>query len=346
MSLTIENEKFTIFGSGYEQTRNDSGDGGISILNRYGMGVNTACFDKTGRYLWFACYGNGHASGLFKVDLSNGFTEIQHGVPTDSSWCTILHAPTDDNNLGLCMQGSNWYVFDLTDDEVVASGTASGMPTGASASGFDVALKGTKFYFTNFSSSRTTPSVTALDYDQNTYGTTVLSQYQRCGFPFITNESIYMYYPAEWQYHSDYIEAVTPSGTQIWGAQGSQLFSNVQLNGFGANGKLYVPSLVNSKWRLGEYDGTTAPDFNTPSPIRTIGEFESKPTISGFQFSHEKERVAFSSNLGVFVSDFNSLRLASATSYAILAVSPKYLVFDMGYLDPYHPSSIGVLRYS
>lgn len=31
MSLTIENEKFTIFGSGYEQTRNDSGDGSVDI---------------------------------------------------------------------------------------------------------------------------------------------------------------------------------------------------------------------------------------------------------------------------------------------------------------------------
>ena len=349
MSLTIREGKmsFSVFGRGYDDVRADSGEGAIEDYNRYAMGVSTGCFDATGQYLWLGCYGNGHTAGLLKYDMDDDFTELVHAVPTTQDPCVVLHASGDDNNLGLAIQGGNWWVFDLTDDTVVASGTDASIANYIdwARTPYDVALDGTKFYITAPRTQRGTPNVSILDYDSGSFSNIVLSGYQRAGGAFITDSLIYLYYPAEWQYHNDYISGVAPSGSELWGYQGQGVFTNVQLSGFGKKGRLYVPTNIYGSWRLGEYNGTRVPDFETPKPIKVIGKFPSRPTITAYAFSHEKKRVAFNANNGFFVSDFEDMEKLSDSSLNVIAVNDNYVIVEGGYVSPSIPSSIGIFKY-
>lgn len=349
MSATIREGKmcFSVFGRGYDDVRADSGEGAIEDFNRYAMGVSTGCFDVTGQYLWLGCYGNGHTAGLLKYDMDDDFNELVHAVPTAQTATVVLHASGDDNNLGLAIQGGDWWVFDLTDDTVVASGSDASIANYIdwARAPYDIALDGTKFYITAPRTQRGTPNVSILDYDSGSFSNIVLSGYQRAGGAFITDSLIYLYYPAEWQYQSDYISGVTPSGSEIWGYQEQGVFTNVQLSGFGKAGKLYVPSNVYSSWRLGEYNGTRVPNFVTPKPIKVIGKFVSKPTISRFTFSHQKKQVAFTTDIGVFVSDFEDMEKLTDSSRPVIAVNDKYVIVDAGYTSPQMPSTLGIYSY-
>ena len=349
MSATINEGKmsFSVFGRGYDDTRVDSGEGAVEDYNRYAMGICSGCFDSTGQYLWLGCYGNGHAAGLLKYDMDDDFTEVAHSVPTSSAATVVLHASNDNNNLGLAIQGSNWWVFDLTDDTVIASGTDASIPNYIDWGRvpYDVALDGTKFLITLPRSQKGTQAVLVLDYSDGTFTRTVLSGYQRAGGAFITPSLIYLFYPPEWFYQDAYISGVTPTGTQAWGYQTEGNFTKISMMGFGKKGRLYVPSLVYSSWRLGEYNGLKVPDFETPKPIKVIGKFASKPSISRFEFSHEKKNVGFTTDIGVFVSDFEDMEKISDSSDKVYAVSGNYIVVDKGYWDSSHPSSIGIYKY-
>ena len=337
MSGTIKEGKMklAVFGRGYDDVRADSGEGAIEDYNRYAMGVTTGC------------YGNVHAAGLLKFDMDDDFQELPHTIPTTQNACVILHASTSENNLGLCIQGANWFVFDLTDETIVASGADANIPLYIDWGRvpFDVALNDTKFLITTPKTTRITPIVLSLDYSDGTFTATTISGYQRAGNVFINPDILYLYYPAEWQYHNDVIEGVSPNGSGVWFGEATGTYDNVQLSGFGKAGRLFVPSFIYSAWRLGEYNGTIAPNFLTPKPIKLIGKFTSKPTITRFEFSHQKKCVAFTSNIGLFVSDFNELEKLSDSSYAVIAVNNKFAVVDAGYMSPSQPSSIGIYTY-
>lgn len=349
MSATIREGKmsFSVSGFGFDDVRADSGEGAIEDFNRYAMGISTGCFDATGQYLWLGCYGGGHTAGLLKYDMDDDFTEVAHTVPTSQSACVVLHASTDNNNLGLCIQGANWHVFDLTDDTVIASGSDANIPTYIdwTRAPFDVALNGTKFLITTPKTVRTTPIVMSLDYSDGTFTTTTISGYQRAGNVFINSNILYLYYPAEWQYHNDVIEGVSPSGSGLWFGEATGTYDNVQMSGFGKAGRLYVPSFVYSAWRLGEYSGTRVPDFATPKPIKVIGKFTSKPKITRFEFSTQKKQVAFTSDIGIFVTDFEELEKITDDVKSVIAVNDKYVIVDAGYASPQMPSTIGIYTY-
>ena len=347
MSANITDMKFSVFGRGYDDTRVDSGEGAIEDYNRYAMGICSGCFDSTGQYLWLGCYGNGHTAGLLKYDMDDDFNELVHSVPTGTAPTVVLHASTSDNNLGLAFQGSNWWVFDLTEDTVIASGTDANIPNYIdwTRSPYDVALDDTKFLITLPRSQRGTQAVLVLDYSDGTFTRTVLSNYQRAGGAFINENLMYIYYPPEWFYQDAYISGTTPSATQIWGHQTTGNYTNITMFGFGKKGKLYVPSLVYSSWRLGEYNGMRVPNFETPKPMKVIGKFASRPSISRFAFSHEKKNVGFTTDIGVFVSDFEDMEMITDASDAVYAVSDKYCVVEKGYWDSSHPSSIGIYKY-
>lgn len=349
MSATINEGKmsFSVFGRGYDDTRVDSGEGAVEDYNRYAMGICSGCFDSTGQYLWLGCYGNGHAAGLLKYDMDDDFTEVAHLVPTSSVATVVLHASNDNNNLGLAIQGSNWWVFDLTDDTVIASGTDANIPNYIDWNRLplDCVLDDTTFLMSGYRTTRGTRYCYSLDYSDGTFTVTQLSGYQRAGGAFINEGLIYLYYPAEWNWSNDSISGVTPTGTQVWEFQTTGTFQKIQMMGFGKKGRLYVPSLVYSSWRLGEYRGTEVPDFETPKPLKIIGKFASKPSISRFEFSHEKKNVGFTTDIGVFVSDFEDMEKITDSSNAVYAVSDKYCVVDKGYWDSSHPSSIGIYKY-
>ena len=95
---TIMYEKFTIFGHGYDATRNDSGRGTASHemdFTAYG-----AMIDETDTYLWVV---NGGTGNLQKYRISN-MTEVEQStVPTTAN--IILHPSNVDNNIGVAFVG-------------------------------------------------------------------------------------------------------------------------------------------------------------------------------------------------------------------------------------------------
>lgn len=351
MSALIKEGKmsFSVFGRGYDDVRADSGEGAIEDYNRYGMGISNGCFDVTGQYLWLACYGNGHTAGLLKFDMDDDFNELSHTVPTSANDLLLFHGSNVANNYGLAIQGSDWYVFDLTDDTVIASGSDAILNNISWATNpFDCVLDGTTFRICTYRTQNSSPTVYSLDYSDGTV-TSLQIGANRCGGVFLTESLIYEFYTPQWFYQNYYIESTTPSGSAVWGYQALQGGISpypVNLNGFGKKGNLYIPSNVYASWRLCEYPAKGTPKiFETPKPKNLIGKFPSQPTINRFAFTHEKERVAFTTNIGVFVSDFEEMERISESNEIVYAVSDNYVVVDKGYMDSSHPSSIGIYKY-
>lgn len=353
MSANIRSGKMNlaVFGRGYDDTRADSGDGTIEDYYRLALGASSACFDVTGQYLWVGCEGNGHTPGLLKFDANDDFNEVVHTVPTGTVETVILHASNVANNYGLVTQGNNWWVFDMTSEAVIASGSDATLGANIlyTDTPYDCVLDGTKFFITKFyTSNQVSPKVIAFDYSNGTTTVTTISA-NRSGGAFINERLIYQYYASIWFYQNRYIEATTPNNIQAWGRMapegGSDGFKNVSLSGFGKNGKLYCPSNVYSAWRIGEYNGTRTPNFDTPRPIRVFGKFEDEPIIKTFAFSHEKTAVTFSTPIGCFVSDFEDVQKISDTFWEVFAISDTHAVIEAGRVDSGHLYSLGIFKY-
>ena len=350
MSATIKEGKmcFSVFGRGYDDTRADSGEGAIEDFNRYGMGVNNGCFDITGQYLWLACYGNGHTAGLLKFDMDDDFNELSHTVPTSASNLVLFHPSNVANNYGLAIQASNWYVFDLTDDSVIASGTSTNLNgVDWNSCPYDCVINGTKILLCIYRTQNSYPTVYTIDFSDSTV-TKVQIGSNKAGGIFLTDSLIYQFYSPLWFYQAPYIEGVTPSGSVEWSYQGQAYtdYSDIKMFGFGKSGVLYCPTNIYSSWRLGVYPASGVPKlYETPKPLRVIGKFKSAPTISRFEFSHEKKHCAFTTDIGVFVTDFEDMELITESANTVYATSDNYVVVDKGYLDPSHPSSIGIYKY-
>ena len=351
MSANITNMKFSVFGRGYDDTRSDSGDGAVEDYNRYAMGASSAVFDSTGQYLWVGIFGNGHTAGLSKFDLEDDFNELAHGVPTGTVETLVLHAPNTNNNYGLAIQGNDWWVFDLTDDTVIQSGTNSTLGSRVSYSSvpYDCVIDGTKFYIKRIENQNvTTPTVIIFDYSDNSVTVNNISA-NRSGGAFITKDIIYLYYATIWFYQYRYIEGVTPSNVQVWNRLapegGLDGFKYMSLAGFGRKGRLYCPNNVYGSWRIGEYNGLRSPNFDTPKPIKVFGKFESEPTIKAFFHSHEQNYAIFRTPLGSYVTDYEDCFKISDLDDRVFAVSDKYAVVEMGRIDSGHINSIGIFKY-
>lgn len=334
--IDVEKLKFSVFGHGFEDERNDSGEGVEEDSDRYAMGASSAVFDSTGQYAWIGCYGNGHSAGLLKYDMDDDFNELVHSVPTSSTACVVLHASNVANNYGLVIQGTDYIVFDLTNDTVVASGSDANLSSHIMWNGtpYDCYLDGTKFLISQYLYTQSTGhEVVTIDYSANTVTYTTTTGAKRAGGGFINQNYMYLHYSPEWFYQNKYIEAVNMSGSQLWGYQAPQTgddgFANVHMGGFGKNGKLYCPTKIYGSWRLGEYNGLSVPNFNAPKPKAIIGKAENKFSIKMFAFTHEKTRVAFTTpELGIFVTDFKDLEKISDDTFSVLAISDKYIIAD------------------
>ena len=333
MSALIKEGKmcFSVFGRGYDDVRADSGEGAVEDFDRYAMGISYAVFDSTNQYVWLGCYGNGHTKGLLKYEIET-FEEVSHTVPTTANEIDgLFHASNIDNNLGLVVQGSNWWVFDLTDDSVIANGSDANLPTYIqwSSSGNDCVLDGTTFKITNWSNGQYYIYSVILDYSDGSVTYTTIGTNRGAG-AFVTKDIVYMNYPTTWFYQNRVIEGVSPTGVQVWSRQapegGIYGFANISLNGFGQKGLLYVPTFIYASWRMGEYRGTSTPDFETPKPLRVFGKFESEPKILKFARSNNQKRVAFTTDIGLFYSDYEELEKISEDSDKVLAINDNYII--------------------
>lgn len=305
-NIPIGKLSFTVFGSGYNSDRADSGAGvkeGIP-LNFY---ARYAEFDATGQYCWII---NG---GLHKYETEN-WTRVEQGdVPSNFS---ILNSPKNNEyGYGIAFPPSSGtaYLFDLTTNEIINTGSRPDLW----GSQYDCIDVGDGIYrFCIQSNNRAQLYLYSFDTEDFSLSLSPVT-YPRAGVGFIDDNSAYVYYAPEWFYQAAYVASYNISGGEDWGQQAAdddKLFSNISMHGFtDANGHIYVPTLVNGRWKIGEYDGTSRVNFITPNYIRAFGDLgNNKPTIGQDNmfpvYSRDRSIVAFAvQDTGMYVSDFSDV---------------------------------------
>ena len=330
MSYNIDKLSFTIWGNGHDETRSDSGDGESTGVDEYTFpyGVNYACFDSSGTYVWLTQ--NGSYDGLIKCDMATMTDQHQSAISGYSS-LALFHPSNVANDYGIVTQvgagNRRWWVIDLNDDTVVASGnnvTNMDMFGGYEC---DCILVSNKIYLlqvesgylATFDLSNGTASVASLAYCGN---------YSDC---FANDSSIFVSNEVSTgRYRLSLVEF---DDTRTW--NDVQIATDVVGFAMGGNGKLYMPT-NDSGWKMGEYSATN-PDIATPSPIKTFGSFPSKPSLDlGYQprgtwraYNHGRTRMAFTTNVGSYVADAsgNSMeKLFEGDNVKVHALNNKYCI--------------------
>lgn len=340
MSVTINTGelKFSVFGKGFENTRNDSGEGGVTYEKRIGYGAGTACLDNTNTYFWitqnqgqypFNYLGKGRISDLEPV-------EITSALPTNVQ--TYLYHPSNvENNYGVAFQnfGNNAdvYIFNLTTDEIyhhftIATGSFYMNDTA------DCILVGEDFYFALRGSANA--KVYKLDVSTGTFGETASLWFNNGGGGgFVDNNMLYGFNNPVWFSDSAYRCGFTKSGSTQWDrtsqGSGSGAWSRCKERSLCANGYFYLPCNLNNKWCWGKFNGSSGGDFETPSPISTFGVFDANPQNDDWHvyYTDGRESCAYvHASWGMLVVDIGSDKVNYVTSeyWKPLAVSKKYVV--------------------
>ncbi len=327
MSYAIENLKFTIFGHGYDATRNDSGRGTAS--HEMNFTAYGAMIDETDTYLWVV---NGGTGNLQKYRLSD-MTEVEQStVPITAN--IILHPSNVDNNIGVAfVGGTDVYVFDLTDDTLI--GTATGTyPSQVGFESWDCVLINNKIYFSKTRCSlRTSIDLHCLDLSDMSYSVSqIFSGVSFNGF--VNNSLLYAYYPREWFYQSDCAYGIGFDGSTQWSNTGINRNENLGATALTGNGYLYMPVRIDDVWHYGVFDGTSNPTFSPVSPIRTFGSFENPPEISAsghdyrvdVAYSNGRTSACVWTRLGLLLTDFHKVETITTDDVVPLALSDKYLI--------------------
>lgn len=334
-NIPIGKLSFTVFGSGYNSDRADSGSGMKQSIP-LAFAASYAEFDPTGEYCWIKKDNNG--AGLYKY-RTRDWTIVDQGlVPTNLGY---LYRPSNtEDGYGIAypntISSEDAYLFDLTTNEIISSASVSTIIQGL----LDCIDVGSGIYrFCIKSNNRGIISIYSVDTSDFTV-TKSSDIGNRAGVGFIDDDSMYAYYKPEWFYQQAYVGSYNTAGGQDWGQQapeGDNQFSNVSMHGFtDANGHIYVPTLVNGVWKIGEYDGTSQVNFITPNYIRAFGNLgETKPTILPYvAYSCDRSLVAFMvQDVGLYLSDFDDVYLISdfeSAEYRPLAVSENMIICVKG----------------
>lgn len=340
MSVTINTGelKFSVFGKGFENTRNDSGEGGVTYEKRIGYGAGTACLDNTNTYFWitqnqgqypFNYLGKGRISDLEPVEITN--------IPTNR-FTQLYHPSNIANNIGIAFQGFSGeaidvYIFDLTTDEIFYQFSA---PTSMISfpNTADCIKVGDDFYFSERGVS--SANVYKLDPINETLTLTGSAWYSNGGaYGFVDSNTIYGYNSPVWFSDHAYRSGFGLTGSTQWGVTsqgyGSGAFGNCHETGLCGNGYIWLPSYINGAWRWGKYDGNNAPDFDTPSPITYFGEYTSSPLYDGTHVYYNDGRMkcAFHSrSYGMVLVDFTLQTMKTITDeyWVPLAINEKYII--------------------
>lgn len=326
-AIDVGKLKFTIFGSGFEDDRANSGPGDKGDIDKYALGITSAVIDSTGDYIWMCARGNGvFPVGLHKYDFEN-WTEVAHSIPTTSSaYQCIVHPTNVANNYGVYIQGTDWTVFDLTDETVIISGSDPNLPFVTYSNERDCVLNGDHIYIASAIQTRTVQTVWDIDIVNGTFTeTTAFNGDCSCGF--FDDSNLYGYYPPVWFYQDKKYYSNTISGSHNWTVTSpSDGTPNVSMSGFGRNGLIYLPSKLYGSWRMGAYVGNVAPDLVTPKPLTYFGKFTAEPFITSHGFTTERTKCAFSSDLGVYVTDFDELIKIDSADLKILCLDSTRVV--------------------
>lgn len=334
MSALIKAGKmnFSVFGHGFEDTRADSGDGLPDEHDEYAIGVVGAAFDTTGQYLWLASNGYGLSQKLYKYDFET-FTDVGQTIITAQTTVNLIHPTNVETNICFCSAGSDWWVFDLYDDTIYASGNSFdvGNRLSIGSAPYDCILVDDKLYIIRDVTSNVDVWLWTVDITNQSVSYVQLgySRYATCGF--IDNSSFYLFYAPTWWTDHKWIGAWKFNGDGIWGVQASEGggdgFPYIDQAGFAVNGKLYLPTKVYSSWRLGEYNGRSTPNVEAPHPKNIMGKFSDHFGIIQYARSGTGNKAAFTtSNQGMYLTDFNDvIKLSDDTLYP-LAMNDHYVV--------------------
>ena len=307
-SIDIGKMKFSVFGRGYDDDRLDSGNGDVIVVDKIPFLANFGAIDETGQYAWLA-----NGSDVKKYDLTD-LSEVSQSILSNVG-TSLYHPCNVDNNYGVAFQGSTCTIFDLTDDTVIISGTVT-YPVNLKS---DVILDGTKIWFVTEGQGRSTNYVYSLDITDLTMTQTTWSDTGVIGF--VTNSQICGYMPPQWYYQKEYIYGLSRDGSTLWtvtsAGQGSSAFPNIVSAGWCRNGRIYMPVLKYSSWRVGAFP-FRATDYETPKPISIFGKFADMPVMASptirysVVHSNGKNKTAFGTGSGVYWTDYKDLVLISS----------------------------------
>ena len=273
MSITIgaNKSKFVIFGSGYNDTRADSGDGMVTFM----WACDYAAFDKTGRYLWVVTkHGNRDDIKIRKIDTTT-WEEVHHAfenmdIYNESMAGALAYVESADSNLGvMVIPGSKTIVFDLTTDEVYAEVSGNLWNMG------DYYLRATekdgivRIIGTTMDNSKYTAPHATIDIENEVYalnsnpgGWTITTFYNDTDMVLAN------------RYYGDRVATYGARisddslATNIWWVAG--YIDDVKLDSFASNDQLFFPTkTVGEMWQYGKY--SVPPDISTPSPITVFG---------------------------------------------------------------------------
>lgn len=318
MSVSIDTNKlkFVVFGSGHDETLIDSGDGYLEP-DSTGLDVLLAEFDETGQYCWVSG-GYWVQYHTYKYETTNWTQVSQDNVP---AYEFLTHPHNVANNLGLVGYGGNFCLFDLTTNEVINSGAVSNLWNGQRITDCTLDEDNNLLHYARLYRNReNTTNIYTLDLD-NFSGSNIGDIYDRSNNGFIDVDSAFVKYPPEWFSQWWWASSLNVNGSTEWGItatdDATHAFTNIGGSCWGlcGRGKLYLPSYIGGEWVMGEYSGASTPDLITPTPIKTYGHFDSKPTISeAICYSNGKKKGAFSCGEGTFVCDMENGSLTKITT--------------------------------
>lgn len=326
MSVTIGEKKlkFEVYGNGFEESRNDSGNGQIPrILN---LVAYSAIIDETNTYLW--TIGD---DTLRKFQLSDLTEVAQTTIPATVRF--LIHPTNVANNYGIAFSnGTSAYVFDLTSGEVLYTTTGSFFQEYGFRS-YDCVLVDNIIYYIRRYIGRTNLEKAWLNLNDMTYGITrIRSNIGCCGF--FNGSNMYAVYQKEWFYQTECAYSLDINGNALWSNTG--IDNNINMNAWGlvGNGKIYLPVYKNDRWHYGMFDGTSNPTFSPPKPIRTFGTFNVCPTMESsghakrmdvaYNDGHTKACVW--TQAGLLYTDFHIIDQLDSVDAVPLAISDRYIV--------------------
>lgn len=305
MSATINAKKikFHVLGNGFDNVRNDSGKGLPAPDYHDLSGMTLACIDQTNTYVWLTDEGN----WLHKIKLDTW--EFQsHSLPIGS----IHHPCNVENNYGVDLVSySRIVIFDLTSGAIIKdiSGSYSKF-YGIS----DCILVDDDIYLVRVYPQNSDSSILHISLNDETISEATI--WNNCVSGFVDNNTIYSHWQKVWFSSNSNINGIGLDGGGQWYASedvGQGATFAVPLQGICGNGRIYVPTPKGGVWTLGAYDGNTAPNFITPAPIKTFGNFGSQPNIQwqysrlNYCYTQGKTKCAFATDIGTFLTDFTSL---------------------------------------
>lgn len=303
MSVTINTGelKFSVFGKGFENTRNDSGSGSPDPDYHNIGGVSLACIDQTNTYVWLTDEGN----WLYKIKIDTW--EFQsHSIPVGS----IYHPCNVENNYGVRYSNNRVVVFDLTSGEIIKDISGSfGYVSGVC----DCILVDDDIYLIQCAPQNGDRAIIHISLQNDTVSTSG-TIWNNCVCGFADSNTIFGFWQRVWFSDNTRAYGYNLSGGVQWQANedyGQQIRFSTTLQGLCGNGYLYLPTPKGDKYTLGVYDANSAPDFVTPYPIKTIGIFDSNPSLQwqyttvNYCYNQGKTKAVFATSIGTFYTDFS-----------------------------------------